>query len=889
MRFFRRFLTRLGNFAMRRRNDERLKEEIETHLALQTEENIRAGIPPAEARRQAKLKFGAVEAIKEDYRAERGLPFIESLLQDIRYGLRVLRKSPGFAAAAILALAVGIGANAANFSVFDAVVWHAIPVRNFGRLVLVNGLRRKEGNLTGVSYPDFLDWQSRARLFAGLAAFRYRRFDRTGAGPAEIVNAAAITPNFYRVLGAKPMLGRSFTRDESEPGKSHVAILSYRYWQSEFAGNPHAVGRTIELNHAGYSIVGVMPRDIEYPETDICVPLALSGTEKADRSLHNLTALGLLKPGVSVGEAQAELKTLAAGLAKAFPETNQDLSNDVRSLRVYVNGNLTYAWGLMFAVAMGLVLLIACANVTNLQLARGTSRQKEIAVRASLGATRGRVVRQLMIESVLTALFGAGGGLLLAEVGTHLASRAMPSAIARLLSGWDRIRVSPLALAFTIGIAVGAGILSGILPALYSSKPDLVETLKEGGRTQTPGRAHRWLQGALVVAQVALALGLLVGTALMVSGFQEMLGKEKQFAPSTVLLFQVTLPPAHYKGSAERLAFYQQSLRRLRSMPGGRSVSAFTTFPMSNNGTVDHDFEVAGGPRAGAGRLPWAATQSVSAGFFGMLHIPLLAGRDFNAGDGPGSARVAIVSQHLAGRYWPTGGAIGRQIRLYKGNKPGPWLTIVGVVGNVLWDWTDETPEYAIFQPYTQAPASSSYFAIRDGSDPDALVPTVRRDIAAIDPSLPVTGARERQPETLRQAIHDSTGGIGFIAGLMSTLGIIAFGLAAIGVYSVMAYSVVARTHEIGVRAALGANSARVLGLMMRRGAVLLGIGVAVGLPLSYALSHLLASFVYGVKSNDPLAFAASIAVLAAAALLASYLPARKAARIDPIAALRNE
>lgn len=814
---------------------------------------------------------------------------MEMLWRDLRYAWRSLRRSPGFAAAAILALAVGIGANAANFSMFDAIVWHAVPVINFGRLVLVNGLRERTGGWTGVSYPDFLDWQHQARSFAGLAAFRYRQFDRTGEGPAAMVQAAAVTPNFYSVLGARPMMGRAFSSDESEPARSHVAILSFRYWQAELGGDPHAIGRTIELNHTSYTIIGILPRDIEYPDTDLCVPLALSPADRADRSAHHLTVLGLLKPGVSMTRAQADLKTLAAGLAKSFPDTNQDLSAYVRSLRVYINGNLSYYWGLMFAVAMGLLLLIACANVTNLQLARGSSRQKEIAVRASLGATRRAIIRQLLVESLLTALLGAAGGLLLAEIGIRLAGAGMPSTVARLISGWDRIRLSHLTLAFTITIAVAAGIVSGILPAFSSSKPDLIETLKEGGRANTSGRAHWWLQGALVVAQVGLTLVLLVGTALMVRGFRGMMAQGKQFAPSNVLLFHVALPEARYKQPAERLAFYQQALGKLRATPGSNSVAVFTTFPMSNDGAVDHDFEVAGAAPVRARELPFAATQSVSPGFFALLHIPLIAGRDFNSGDGPESLRVAIINRRLADRYWPHGDSIGHQIRLYTAGIPGPWLTIVGVVGNVLWDWTDQVPEPAIFQPYTQAPEPTAFFAIRGGSNPAALVPDARQEISEIDPDLPLTGDMERHPETLAQAIHNSTGAIGFIAGLISALGLIAFGLAAIGVYSVMAYSVVERTHEIGVRMALGADTVRVLGLMMRRGAMLLGIGVVVGLPLSYALARLLAGLVYGVKSTDPFAFATSIGVLAAAALLASYLPARRAARVDPVETLRSE
>ncbi len=873
----------------RKRMLEALDEEIRAHIEREMQQNIERGMKPEQARRAAMLKFGNVALAREDTRAVWTILWLEELWQDVRYAARQLRRNPAFAFAAIVALAVGIGANAANFSIFDAIVWHAIPVRDFGRLVLINGWRKKTRSWTGVSYADYLDWQSHARSFEGLAALRYRQFDRTGEGPAGMVAAVAITPDFYQVLGARPFLGRSFSSGESRPGRGHVALLSYRYWQSEFAGDPHAVGRTIELDHAAYTIVGVMPRAIEYPHTDICVPLALSPAERADRSAHNLTVLGLLKPGVSMAQAQAELRTLAAGLAKSFPESNRGLSVLLRSLRVYINGNLSYYWGLMFAVALGLVLLIACANVTNLQLARGTSRRREIAVRASLGATRRRVVRQLMVESILTALLGAAGGLLLAVIWIHLAAAGMPRAVAQLISGWNRIRLSPLALAFTMSIAVAAGIVSGILPALYASKPDLIGTLKEGGRTQTPGRAHRWLQGALVVAQMAMALVLLVGTGLLVDGFQDMLARQKQFAPSSVLLFHVALPKARYNQSDERAAFYEQALQKLRAIPGARFVSAFTTFPMSNGGGVGRDFQVAGNNQRSLKSLPWADAQSISPGFFAMMHVPLVAGRDFTSADSAASLPVAIVSRNLARRYWPQGGAIGSQIRLVRSGKPGRWLTVVGVVGTVLWDWTDQTPENAIFRPLQQAPPSDSFFAIRSSAGPISLAPSVRQVVATIDPDLPVTGDMERHPETLRQAIHDSMGGIGLIAGFMSALGLIAFGLAATGVYSVMAYSVAERRHEIGVRMSLGASSASVLGLLLRRGARLLGIGLALGLPLAYGLARVLARLIVGVKATDPIAFGSAAVVLAAAALLASYVPARQAARVDPVQTLRFE
>ncbi len=872
-----------------RRIDREFEQELESHEQLLTEENLRRGMSPGEARRAARLHLGNPSSLREANHDQRSLPFLESAFRDIAYAVRMLRKSPAFAVAAILAMAVGIGANTANFSLFNAIAWNPIPVSHFGRLTLVYELRTKNGAWTEVSPPDFRAWQRQARSFAGLGAFRSRLFELTGQRPAEEVEAIEVTPNFFHVLGARMLLGRSFSPGEAEQGRGHVAILSYGYWCSRFGGNRSALGRTIELNHAAYTIVGVLPRAIDYPPVNLFVPLALSRAESANRGVHVLSVLGRLAPGVSLAQAQAELATISSRLAQAYPATNKNVSAYVASLRVQINGNITYRYSLIFAVAMGLVLLIACANVMNLQFARGSARQKEIALRCALGASRPRIVRQLLVESVLTAMLGAAAGLLLALVGLHLIAVSTPVDLSRMISGGERIHLSAAALIFTVGVAVFAGIASGLLPAVYGSKPNLGEMLKEGGRSSTPGRSRGRTQAALVVVQIALALVLLVATALMLQGFHNMVAQQEQFSPSSALLFRVDLRANRYEHPAARLAYYREALAKLRASPGARAAALFTTYPCSNDGGVDQGFEIAGQTPAHPHSLPWATTQSVSPGFFSLLHIPLLSGRDFSLQDGPRTLPVAIVNSELARYYWPHQSPVGKQIRLVRYGKAGPWLTVVGVVGNVLWDWTDRTDEMAIFQPYTQKPRDSSFFAIRTGSDPDSLVPVVREEMAAIDPDIPLTGYLTLHPESLSKAIRDSTGGIGVTAGLMTALGFIAFALAAIGVYGVMAFAAAQRRHEIGVRMALGADSRRVLWLMLRRSALLLGIGVAVGLPLAYALARLIGGLMFGVGSTDPSAFVAAIAILGAAALAAGYFPARRAAQIDPVETLRQE
>ncbi|HEV2385994.1 MAG TPA: ABC transporter permease [Candidatus Acidoferrales bacterium] len=814
---------------------------------------------------------------------------MQTLWRDVRYALRSLVRAPGFAAATILALAVGIGANTANFSLFDAIVWQALPVRDFGRLVLVSEYWTKGGRLVGVSAPDFADWQGRVHSLSGMAAYRPREFSRTDGGMAQQVDAAAVTPNFFALLGAQPLIGRSFFAEEAQPAHSHVALLSYNYWQSQFAGARGAVGRTLELDHAAYTIVGVMPRGIEYPTVDIWVPLALAPAEQSDRARRGLQVLARLAPGVSLRQAQAELTTVAAGLAASYPGANKDVSAYIRSFRVFINGNLTYAWAGMFLVAMLALLLIACANVANLQLARGSSRQREIAIRAALGASRRALIRQLLTESLIASLLGGLAGLAVGEIGVRLLGAGIPPAVARLVSGWDRIRIDTRVLAFTMLIAVLAGVVSGVLPAFHRSRVALVDSLKEGGRGAGSGRSRHWLHGALVVAQMALALVLLVVTAMMARGFRAMAGRQEQFAASNVLVLHVSLPASRYGQPAARLAFYQQALARLSAIPGAQAAATFTTFPLSNNGVAWHDFQVAGRPDQQAGSLPGAVVQITSPGFLSLLRIPLVAGRDFSATDGADTLPVTIVSGRLARRFWPAGGALGRQIRLVRAGAPGPWLTIVGVAGDVLWDWTDQTPELTLFQPYTQAPAAESLLAVRDGGHPESLAGVVRAQMATVDPDLPLAGGVDRQMETLSQAIRESIVGLNFIAGLMAALGIIAFCLATVGVYSVMAYSVIERTHEIGVRMALGASAGSVVRLMLRRGAQLLAVGLVIGFPLSYALARLLGGLLYGVRSNDSVAFAGAIAMLGFASLAASYIPARQAAQADPVDTLRAE
>ena len=865
----------------RTRIEVEMDKELRSHIQNRAEDLERSGLPHAEAGRRARLEFGSYDKFKEEIRETLGTHFIEILVQDLRFGLRMLRKSPGFTAVAVLTLALGIGANTAIFSVFDCIVWHALPVPDFGRLVLVDEYRKGARTLEGVSAADFLDWQQ-AQSFDQLAAYKNDSFKLAGNGLIERIDGAAITPNFFLTLGVRPLIGRSFLQEEAEPGHSHAVILSYGFWQSHFGSRPDVLGQSIELDGSAYTVVGVMPRGLSFPTVDLWVPLAFTPTEQSSRSQRNLSALARLKPYVSYAQAESEITTIETRVAETHPATNKDQLVYFRSLRVYLNGNLTYYWGAMFMGAMGFVLLIACANVAVLQFARGSARLKEIGVRAALGASRRRIVRQLLTENALLALLSAGLGLLFANWGVRLVRASMPADVARLISGWNEMQINQDALAFTIFVAALSAIFSGLGPALQSSKVDLNETLKEGGNSTLSRSRHR-LQSVLVAGQVGLALVLLVAGGLFVRGVHEFASQQKRYAPSGVMMLRTELPQPRYSSPGRRQAFYEQTLDKLRALPGAQSAAVFSTIPFSNNGGTWTSFDLEGHPAEG-GQFLSAQLQSVSPGFFSMLQIPLLEGRDFDLQDGHATLAAAIISKNLADRFWPHESPVGRHIRLMREGSTGPWLTVVGVVGDVVWDWTDNQPEYAIFQPFTQAPLVRSFVAVRAAVPPESLITAARDAMAGIDPDLPALS-----PETLEQAMHDSFAGIPLLAGTMASLGFIAFVLAFVGIYSLIAYSVTQRTREIGLRMTLGATREDISRMFLRRGACLAGAGLAAGLPASFFLARLLGGLIFGVSATDPLTFGGTAFLLMLMTLAACYIPARRAMRVDPMAALRYE
>ena len=808
-----------------------------------------------------------------------------TLLQDIRYGFRMLLKSPGFTALAVIALALGIGANTAVFSAAIAFLRKPVSFPQSNRLVLPLGMA--PGQTFGwspVSPADYLDFKKQSRSFEELAAWRWYGAAMTGKGDPENLDGVLVTSNFFETLGEMPVMGRPFLPQEEQPGHDHEVILSYGLWQRRFGADPKVVGKTVQLDGATYDIVGVMGKDFNFPMgQEIWRPLALNPDEQTLRTSRYIMPLALLKPGVSLREATAEMETIEMRLQHEFPKTESGWSMRVMPIGLFVSGDLADQYCRLLIGAVLFVLLIACANVANLLFARGAGRQKEIAVRQALGASRLRVIRQLLTESMLLAAGGACLGLWLGSWWIGLIHYYMPPEVEKYLPMWKHVRLEPDVFWYTVAVAAVAGLISGLAPAFQSSRADVQEELKEGGRGNSGGRERQRLRSVFVVAEVALSLILLVGAALMVKGVRALLVVNPNLDPGSVLTMVVGLPESRYKTRQQKVAFFDQSLQQLAAIPGVRTAAVASNVPM---GQYERDSSISIQNRVfHPNEYRDANIEMVNRGYFQAMNIPLRSGRFLGTTDGPDQPPVMDVSQNFANRYFPGENPIGKMVRVGGDDSKAPWMRVVGVVGDIRYGILGPSREApALYVPYTQSPESFCVLAIQTSGNPLTFAEAARTQIGKIDPAMPLSNIR-----TLQKVIRDQLIGFSYVAVMLTVLGIMALILASVGVYGVMAYSVTERTHEIGVRMALGAQQRDVLGLVLTRGLIMTFIGLLIGVPTAWALARFLAGLFFGVSATDLATFSGITALMCAITLLACYIPARKAMQVDPMIALRHE
>jgi len=871
-------------------------EELSQHLEDRYEELVEGGAGEEEACREILRELDERELLAQGLRRVERRPHsqhvalgatgrvnvLTDFLHDLRYAARVLAKNPGFTAVAVIALAVGVGANSVIFSAVNTILLRPLPYKDPDRLVMVFEDASALGYPRDTPAPaNFIDWRDQNKVFEGMAALADVSVNLTGAGEPERLDGKRVNASLFPTLGVEPQLGRWFTPEEDQPGANRVVMLSHALWQRRFGSDPAIVGKTIMLNGAGFSIVGVMPESFQFPEREdqFWIPIAFSQNEAARRGSHYLQVVARLRPGVSLGQAQAEMSAIAARLQQQYPEQDTGVGAAVVPLHEQLVGNMRTVL-LVLLGAVGFVLLIACANVANLLLARAAARQKEIATRIALGASRLRLVRQLLTESVLLAVLGGGVGLLLSVWGVRVLKVFIPDNISQA----KEIAVDARVLVFTLLVSLLTGLVFGIAPALQATNFNLNETLKEGGRGPAMGGRGNRVRRVLVVAEVAVSLVLLIGAGLLVNSFLRLRGVDPGFRTDHVLTMSVTLPPLKYPDHARREAFYTELIDRVGALPGVKSAAVASQIPLIKQGdSVGVVFE--GRPLPEPGKENIVATRVVSPRYFETMGIRLLRGRVFDNQDRIGSPVVAVISDSMARRYWPGEDPVGKRLCPGRPQTPDDWVTVVGVVGDVLQYGLDADQKPQMYLSYQQ----SDYFVPRrlvvsTSVEPEGMTSAVRAAVWAIDRDQPVSDI-----ETMDAVLSDSIARQRFSALLLGVFGLVALLLAAVGIYGVMAYTVTQRTHEIGLRMALGARAGDVLKMVVRQGMALALGGVGLGLIGGLALTRVIASLLFGVSATDPLTFAGVSLLLIFVTLVACFVPARRATKVDPLSALRFE
>jgi putative ABC transport system permease protein len=807
---------------------------------------------------------------------------MNTLWQDLRYGARTLLKQPGFALIAVFTLALGIGANTAIFSVVNGVLFRPLPFADPDRLYWVTIDRQDLGNRFTLSNADFLILKQHNQSFEKLAAVTGERMNLTGGREPERISAHRVSADFFAALGAQPEIGRTFLPDEDQPGKPLVAVVSHSLWQRHLNSDPDPTSRTISLNDKTYMVIGVMPPGFRLFRSVDVWPI-MQVTPPKRRGPFGMRLVAKLKPGVDGPQVRAELTALRDQAEREWPDPQSGSglakwSYEAEPLKEFITGNLRPVL-LVLLVAVGCVLLIATANVANLLLARASTRDREMAIRAALGASRFRLLRQLLTESVLLAAAGGALGLLLASYGIDLLLKLEPGNLPRM----NEVGIDKGVLVFTSCVSLLSGLLFGVAPALQLSRTNLNESLKEGGRSSTEARGRKRARGLLVVSQTALALVLLAGAGVMIKSFVRLQQVNPGFNPDGLLTVQVSLPQVRYSENHRRVAFHREILERLRGLPGVESVATSSDVPPQNVGDVD-TFEVAGQPVPPAQNRPLAERILLSTDYFHAMGIPLLNGRAFERTDDADAPQVAIVNQTMAQRYFPAGDAVGGRIHFGNFGPDAPWITIVGVVGDVKNNGLSAGDSITIYEPYEQNPAVPISVFLRSLSNPERLTAGVREVVQAIDKELPISNIK-----TGDQLLYEAVGQPRFHTVLIALFAGLALLLAAVGIYGVISYSVAQRTHEIGIRLAVGARPRDVLVLVIKQGMMLTLTGTAIGIVAAFGLTRLLSSLLFQVDAADPLTFAAVATLLVAVGFLACWIPARRATNVDPMIALRYE
>src|SRR5438876_633156 len=884
MNILRSLAMRLGSMFRKRKLDAELDAELRAHLDALTEANIRRGMSPEEARLAARREFGGLEQTKERYRDQRGLPFLEALVQDLRFGRRVLAKSPGFTAVVVLTLALGIGGNTAIFSYIDAWFIKPLPFPHPDRLVIFETQDKKRGWTSGgvTSAADFFDFQKQNTSFEQTVAWTVANFNLTSDGSPELVEGGRVSCNYFDALAAKPILGRTFTAEDDRSGAPHVVILSGGLWQGRYAGDPKVIGRSISIGGEAYTVVGVMPGTFQFPlmgVANLWTPLVLTDKQRADRGNVWLPAFGRLKPGVTLEQARAETATFFAHLSKEFPQTNTNLTWLVSSMTDRIRTKEGGPEVMICFAIVGLVLLIACANVANLMLARATSRTKEFAVRGALGATRRRWAGQLLTESLLLFLVGGVASLLFASWSMRWIESQIPGHIRGYIVNYGHVDLDFTTLAFTVGITLLCGLIFGLAPAFGSSRLDVNRTLKEASSQASGSSQSARMRRIFVAAEIALAVVVLISATLLVKSFIISVRSSPGFNPANVMTAQLTLPKTKYTQDSQLRNFSEEALARIRSLPGVVSASVASYVPFGGFGQ-GIEFEVVGRPLQ-PGERQGAPFTAVSRDYFSTMQIGLVKGRFFDFTDAHGSSTSVVVSQTMAGQLWPDEDPIGKKLQLGEQRRVG---TIIGVVNDIKIYYLRERPGWHIYVPLAQFPSRTFGFVVRSSGDPTIMATAIRDAIWAVDRDQPISSV-----EPLENLIAAVNTGDRVVADLMVFFSVLAMFLGAIGIYGVMAHLVSQRIHEIGIRMALGASPVHVMRMVLSQGLRLALGGGGAGVLAALGATRLLATQLYQVTPTDPLTFIGVPLLFAIVALAACYVPAWRGMRVDPLVALRYE